>query len=89
MLARTYLALAVAAACLAVAPPASADAPVKRYANCTALTAAYPAGVATSRAAASRAVRDGMRRPAVNATVYAQNKGSDRDHDGVACEQSA
>jgi hypothetical protein len=68
--------------------PAQAQ-PAKRYANCTALNRAYPAGVARSSSAASKAVRDGMRRPKVSASLYRDNAGSDRDRDGVACEQSA
>jgi hypothetical protein len=68
--------------------PAHAQ-PLKRYANCTALNRTYPAGVAKSSAAADRAVRGGMRRPRVSASTYADNRGSDRDKDGVACEQSA
>lgn len=89
---RTSRAAVVAVSLLAMAgvgyAPAHAQ-PVKRYANCTTLNRAYPAGVAKSSTAADRAVRDGMRRPKVSASNYADNKGSDRDKDGVACEQTA
>lgn len=82
-------------ACIALAvtglraTPAQAAQPAKRFANCAALTKIYPSGVAKSSRAANRAVRGGMERPKVNSKVYWQNSRSDRDKDGVACEQSA
>jgi hypothetical protein len=69
-------------------PPATAIESAKRYPNCTALLKDYPTGVAKNRKAANRAVRAGNRRPAVNRSVYRQNRKSDRDKDKVACEQS-
>ena len=63
--------------------------PGKRYANCSALLKDYPTGVAKNRKAANRAVRAGNKRPAVNRSVYRQNRKSDRDKDKVACEQSS
>ena len=55
----------------------------RKYANCTAMQHVYPHGVARTLAA-SRA--DGHGAP-VRPRVYNLNSGSDRDHDGVACEQ--
>lgn len=71
------------------AGPVHAAEPLKTYANCTALAKVYPAGVAKSRAAAVRAVAAGMRRPKVSSSIYADNRGKDRDRDGVACEVPA
>lgn len=81
--------LACAVFTLITAGPVHAVAPQAGFANCTALAKKYPAGVAKSKAAADRAVADGMRRPKVSAQLYAANAGKDRDKDGVACEQSA
>ena len=54
-----------------------------------ALARAFPAGVAMSAKAASRAVADGMRRPRVSAATYSANIRLDRDSDGVVCEKKA
>src|SRR3954453_2787690 len=79
-------ALAVGVASLATVDADAAKA--KRYANCTALHRDYPHGV--GRSGARDHVR-GSTRPVTNfrrnTRVYNPNKFSDRDHDGVACEQ--
>jgi hypothetical protein len=73
-----------------VVVPVSADAvPASRsYSNCTALHSDFPHGV--GRSGARDRVR-GSTRPvtnfARNTRLYNQNRGSDRDGDGVACEQ--
>src|SRR4051795_8636772 len=62
--------------------------PSQAYSNCTALHQTYPHGVGSS--GASDHVR-GSTRPVTNFTrntrVYNQNRFSDRDRDGVACEK--
>ena len=68
-------------------PPATAIESTKRYPNCAALLKDYPTGVAKNRRAARRAERLGNERPAVNRSVYRQNRGRDGDRDKVACEQ--
>ena len=82
----TSLLLALA---LLGSPPATAIESAKRYPNCAALLKDYPTGVAKNRKAANRAVRAGNKRPAVNRSVYRQNRKSDRDKDKVACAQSS
>ena len=67
------------AAVLLIAIPITAS-PAKKYSNCAQLHKAYPKGVANSRAAAKRTGA------AYNPKVYNENKGKDRDKDGVACE---
>ena len=61
---------------------------LKEYKNCTALQKKYPHGV--GKKGAKDKVR-GSTKPvktfAVNTKVYNQNKKSDRDKDGVACEK--
>lgn len=58
------------------------------YANCAALNAVYPHGVARKGA---RDVVSGRTRPVttflINDAVYRLNTSSDRDKDGVACEK--
>jgi len=59
---------------------AQASSPSAKFKNCTELRKKYPNGVAKSAKTA------GNTGATVNAKVYAENKGSDRDNDGVACE---
>lgn len=82
--------LIIAGASLALAPVAmatSADAaPVKKFKNCTQLNKTYKHGVGKPGA---RDKTSGT--PVTNfkrsAAIYKQNKGSDRDKDGIACEK--
>ncbi|MFT3871047.1 MAG: excalibur calcium-binding domain-containing protein [Nocardioides sp.] len=74
---------------LGLASPAEA-APGKYYSSCDKLHKDYRHGVARSKAAANRAVRDGYGRPSTSRAakkVYARNHSRlDRDNDGTACE---
>lgn len=88
---RRYLIVAAAAAValgLSVGSASAAPAP-KAYTNCTALNKVYPNGVAKTKKAAVKAVKNGAKRPAVSKKVYLLNIKSDRDRDLVACEKSA
>ena len=58
----------------------NADAPAKKFKNCTELRKVYPYGVAKDAKSATGT------QAKVNAKDYADNKGSDRDADGIACE---
>lgn len=82
------LALATPVAVLATATTADAVAP--KFSSCAKLNKVFPYGVAKSRAAAMRQVRDGNSRPAFGPrarAIYAENhRNLDRDHDGTACE---
>lgn len=78
--------IALTTSTLVLASPAEA---AKKYANCDALTRDYRYGVAVSKKAAQRQVRDGNYKPAVKPKVYRANKsGRDADKDGTACEVS-
>jgi hypothetical protein len=81
-------ALALIAPLLLMTPSAEAAAPSFR--SCDALTKKWPNGVAKSRAASSKAVRDGYSRPAygprARAVYWENHTRLDRDHDGTACE---
>jgi len=59
---------------------AGLNTPAKKYKNCTELRKAFPKGVAKDAKSA------GITGATVNAKVYKENIGSDRDKDGVACE---
>jgi hypothetical protein len=79
----------------AVASPASAVAghdtstvQIKKFANCTAMNRVYAHGVG-KRGAVDHVSTGGqrVRNFFVNDALYAKNSGSDRDKDGIACEQ--
>jgi len=64
----------------------------KKYGNCKALNKVFPHGVAKSASVKDRnkkkqIVADPVSNFKVNASVYAANKGLDRDKDGIACEK--
>ncbi|GAA5152995.1 hypothetical protein GCM10023340_34280 [Nocardioides marinquilinus] len=87
-IAAAVLTLSTTAVAVAVASPSEAGG--LGYSNCDALHRDYKHGVAKSRAAAAKQVRDGYGRPAFGKRakrVYAVNHRSlDRDGDGTACE---
>lgn len=84
------LALAAPVATTLTAAPATAAAG-KYYSSCAKLTRDFPHGVAKSRAAALKQVREGYGSPSYGKkarSVYARNKSRlDRDGDGTACER--
>lgn len=63
----------------------SANAAPLIYKNCSALNAAYPAGVAKSATASNRGTGP-ILRPKVSATIFKANLRLDSDKDGIACE---
>ena len=78
------VAVALAASTLAIT---STPAQAVEYANCDSMHHhGYRYGVAVSSRAADRQVRSGHYRPAVRPKVYWQNRKSDADKDGTACE---
>jgi hypothetical protein len=83
-----FRAVAVTGLVVALGMPAvSADAASTHFANCTAMHHVYKHGV--GKTTAHDKVR-GKTKPVTNFkrsnALYAANKKSDRDHDGVACE---
>lgn len=87
----SLVAVAVAVPVGLVATSTAADASSLQYDNCTALSHAYHHGVAKSRKAARKQVRQGYGMPAYGTRarkVYWANYTSlDRDRDGTACER--
>jgi hypothetical protein len=56
------------------------------YANCTQMHADYPGGVARPGAVDHRSSGHATYPPHTSQALYDANAGSDRDHDGIACE---
>jgi uncharacterized membrane protein len=76
--------VSTAMASVTVGPVAS----VKEYKNCTALNKVYPHGVGKKGAKDKvRGATSPVKNFKVSTTIYKQNKKSDRDGDGVACEK--
>lgn len=57
----------------------------KKFSNCAALNKVYPGGVAKSAKWVNKGGKI-KKTPVVNAKVYNENSGRDRDKDGIACE---
>ena len=84
--------LAAAAAGVGPALTAAAAGPTpaaaRHFPNCTAMHRVYKGGVARPGAHDKRAHGGHARyQPKVSLSLYNANKSSDRDHDGIACEQ--
>ena len=62
----------------------------KKFKNCSALNKEYPGGVAEKSNSVNKnkaGVRqDSKNVPKVSSKIYKENKGLDRDKDGIACE---
>jgi hypothetical protein len=64
--------------------------PEKKFKNCTALNKEYPGGVADKATSVNKnkagTLQESKKVPKVSSKVYKENKGLDRDKDGIACE---
>ena len=64
--------------------------PEKKFKNCTALNKVYPAGVAEKSTSVNKnkagVLQKSKKVPKVSSKIYKENKGLDRDKDGIACE---
>jgi hypothetical protein len=78
--------VAVTTATLLVGTAAPSYAAVKTYKNCTALNKAYPHGVGRN-GARDKTSGTPVTNFKVSNSLYAANRGSDRDGDGIACEK--
>lgn len=75
---------------LGAAPAQATYAPVKAFKNCTAMhkVSAYRGGIKRVGAHDRRSSGGAAQyKPYVSSKRYKLNAGSDRDHDGVSCEQ--
>jgi len=71
---------------LGSAAPASAE-PDTRFGSCREMRAVDPNGVALTKRAVTRAVKQGFRAPLLCPVAYDANRRLDTDRDGVACER--
>ena len=64
--------------------------PEKKFKNCSALNKEYPGGVAEKETSVNKnkagVLQDSKNTPKVSSKIYKENKGLDRDKDGIACE---
>ncbi len=64
--------------------------PEKKFKNCSALNTEYPGGVAEKASSVNKnkagALQESKNLPKVSSKIYKENKGLDRDKDGIACE---
>ena len=61
------------------------NAAAKKFKNCTELNKVYPGGVALPGAVNTGGAT--KKEPKYDKALYAANKSSDRDKDGIACEK--
>jgi hypothetical protein len=65
--------------------------PEKKFKNCTALNKEYPGGIAEKATSVNKnkagVLQDSKKAPKVSSKIYKENKGLDRDKDGIACEK--
>jgi hypothetical protein len=81
---------APATAATSAAAPTTGTSAVVVFKNCTALNAKYPGGVAKAGIKVNLVngkKRAFTKRPTFSTALYAANKKSDRDKDGIACEK--
>ena len=70
---------------LLTAFPSTSNAAAKKFKNCTELNKVYPGGVALPGAVNAGGAT--KKEPKYDKALYAANKSSDRDKDGIACEK--
>jgi Excalibur calcium-binding domain len=85
---RSVVGAAVMALVLSAAGAASSGAavPAKKYSNCAALNRAYAHGVGRP-GARDKTSSEPVTTFKVSRSLYQQNRSSDRDRDGIACEK--
>ena len=64
--------------------------PAKKFKNCTELNKVYVGGISEKKSSANKnkagVPQVSKNAPTVSAKIYKENKGLDRDKDGIACE---
>lgn len=80
-------AVAILVAGLASTASGSTDGSARKFKNCTALNKVYPHGVGRV-GARDKTSGEPVRNFKRSNLLYRQNKGSDRDKDGIACEKA-
>ena len=80
------LTAAVLALGVAAIPAQPADAAPAKFKNCTMLNKTFKGGVSMNATVRNKGGKTKYA-PTVNTAVYNNNKGLDRDKDGIACER--
>ena len=66
------------------------NAAAKKFKNCTELNKVYVGGISEKKSSANKnkagVPQVSKNAPTVSAKIYKENKGLDRDKDGIACE---
>jgi len=83
---RRSLVAATTAALLLGVGAAPSHGAAKTFKNCTAMNKVYPHGVGRS-GARDKTSGTPVTTFKVSSSIYAANRGSDRDKDGIACEK--
>jgi hypothetical protein len=64
--------------------------PEKKFKNCTELNIVYVGGIAEKKTSTNKnktgILQESKNIPKVSSKIYKENKGLDRDKDGIACE---
>jgi hypothetical protein len=81
------IALAAISGLMLVGAPAVSAEPDTRFGSCREMRAVDPNGVALTKRAVTRAVKQGFRTPLLCPVAYDANRRLDADRDGVACER--
>ena len=65
--------------------------PEKKFKNCSALNKEYPGGIAEKATSVNKnkagVPQESKAVPKVSSEIYKENKGLDRDKDGITCEK--
>jgi hypothetical protein len=85
------IAILVAALTLLLPVPTFASVPQQKFKNCTAVNKVYEGGIAKNKKVSNKNSKGVAQKskyaPFVSKKIYNQNKGMDRDKDGIACER--
>jgi hypothetical protein len=83
--------LLILVSCLFSITPAYASVPNQKFKNCAALNKIYEGGIAKNKKVSNKNSKGVAQKsnyaPFVSKKIYNQNKGMDRDKDGIACER--
>ena len=82
----TILAVSLVGGLFLPMPAVATESLTRKFSNCSELNRTYPGGVAKSSTVKNKGGLTKVK-PTVNAKVYAENSGKDRDKDGIACER--
>ena len=86
-IARVTITVAASCGLIMLGAPAASAEPDTRFGSCREMRTVDPNGVALTKRAVARAVKQGYRAPLLCPVAYDANRRLDTDGDGVACER--